>query len=173
MGRRLIDSIQGVAMALFLPACGESLYEMPPREPLEPVKAEVPLTLPVRWELTDVEGRVLKVSIIGRSATSITIVRESDGKRFELPVERLSANDRKRVTRLVVQIAPAKAPMESSFYRMRQASIDEVDARMDEIRSEMSSTGSHLQFRSRQSELHRLQRKRIELTEELKEFERY
>lgn len=128
-------------------------------------------TLPARWTLTDVEGRTLQATIIGRNATSITLVREQDGKRFDLPVERLADSDRRRIATLPLRPAPEKSSMESSYYRMRRARLDEIQARIDEVTRLISTTSSNIQSRSYNSELRRLYSEESKLLEELRKLE--
>ncbi|GEM_PF-1451653 len=51
---------------------------------------------------TDNTGRPLEATIIGRNATSITVIRKSDGARFEIPYNRLSEANQA----FVVTLAP-------------------------------------------------------------------
>ncbi len=129
------------------------------------------VTLPVRWTLTDVEGRSLEANVIGRSANSVTLVRVSDGKRFDLPVARLSEGDRKRVARLPLVAAPQSSPQESSIYRMRQAALGEAEARIVELRQMLNTTDSQIKKRSYTSEIKRLETERGDLLEEIREIE--
>ena len=130
-----------------------------------------PAQLPARWTLTDVEGRTVKATIIGRSETAVTLVRETDGQRFVLPVARLADSDQRRVATLPIQKAPQKSPAESSIYRMRQAKMDEVRARINEINQLIGGTNSDIQLRSYNSELKRLYKEESKLREELRELE--
>lgn len=71
---------------LVLTGCGDSDFLTVPPRPATPPSGDglqkfigLPIsqpTLPARWTLTDVEGRTLKATIIGRSTDAITIVRE-------------------------------------------------------------------------------------------------
>ncbi len=166
--------------ALVLAGCGDSDFLTLPPLPTTPPSGEgtqkstTPQpTLPARWTLTDVEGRTLQATIIGRNADTITIVREQDGKRFDLPVARLAEADRRRVATLPVRPAPPKSPMESSLYRMRRAKLDELQARIDEVNRLISTTNSDIQWRSYNSELRRLYQEESKLHEELRKLEGY
>ncbi len=172
----------GALAALVLSGCGEDGFfgEMlpSPDSPPRPTARELakhdalpPPTLPVRWTLTDVEGRRLDATIIGRGSSSITLVRDQDGKRFELPVARLSNADRSRVATLPVRAAPETSPAESSLYRMRRAKLDEVQARIAEVNRLIERTSSTIQWRSYNSELRRLHQEAGKLSEELRKLE--
>lgn len=75
--------MMAVASAFLLSSCFPSL-EMPESESGE---------LSVSRTITDTKGRQLKVTIIGKSANSITFVRESDREKFTIPVTNLSKED--------------------------------------------------------------------------------
>lgn len=56
--------------------------------------------------LTDNAGRPLEATIIGRGTTSITVIRKSDGSRFDIPYDRLSAEDQAFAKTLPLAPAP-------------------------------------------------------------------
>src|SRR5690606_6309962 len=56
---------------------------------------------------------------------------------------------------LPVRTAPEKSPMESSFYRLRRATLEEVQARIREITRVPGGTSSRIQGRTYESELKR------------------
>lgn len=130
-------------------------------------------TIPVQWTLTDVEGRSLEATIVGKRNSIITLVRTADGKRFDLSVDRLSEVDKKRVNALDNKTAPTKHPMESALYRMRQGKLAEIDTRISELNSTYSSTNSDIKRRSAFSELERLTAERAKVLEELRELEKF
>lgn len=172
-------------LSVFLTSCGEGL--LPPPTPKskgedraisagsfsEGILPVAKPTIPVRWTLTDLDGRTVDATIVGKNATSITLVRTADGKRFELPLARLSESDQKRVGDLAGKAAPSKHPMESSLYRMKSAKLGEIDDRIAELNSVYATTDSTIKRRSANSELMRLNAERGELVEELRELERY
>lgn len=170
-------------LPVFLTSCGEGL--LPPPAPKGGgegksagsfLQGQLPVakpTIPVRWTLTDLDGRTVDATIVGKNATSITLVRTADGKRFELPLARLSESDQKRVGDLAGKTAPSKHPMESSLYRMKSAKLGEIDARIAELNSIYATTDSAIKRRSANSELMRLNAERGELVEELRDLERY
>lgn len=57
-------------------------------------------TLPLDHTITDSAGRSMESTIISATETSIKVRRKSDGKEFDIPVARLSADDRKFVSSL-------------------------------------------------------------------------
>lgn len=129
--------------------------------------------IPVRWTLTDVDGRAIDATIIGKSGASITLIRNSDGKRFDLSVARLSASDQERVKKLADKTSVSRHPLESAHYRMTQAKLDELDARIAEVQAVYNSTDSKIQLRTAVSQMKRLQDERLKLLEDLKELEKY
>jgi hypothetical protein len=170
-------------LSVFLTSCGEGL--LPPPTPKGGgqgksagsfLEGQLPVakpTIPVRWTLTDLDGRTVDATIVGKNATSITLVRTADGKRFELPLARLSESDQKRVGDLAGKAAPSKHPMESSLYRMKSAKLGEIETRIAELNTIYATSDSAIKRRSANSELMRLEAERGELVEELRELERY
>lgn len=174
------------SVALLLSGCGDSL--LPSAKPaseqmdnLDTLKdlfqtgmpaMEKP-KVPVRWTLTDEQGRSLDATIIGKSSGEITLVRTSDGQRFDLPIGRLSQEDQRRVNGLDGATAPAKHPMESSFFRMRQRKLDEVEVRIKELYAIYSTSDSAMKRRSALSEIVRLEAERERVRADLRELERF
>ncbi len=129
--------------------------------------------IPVRWILTDIDGRSLDATIIGKSGSQITLVRRADGKRFDLPISRLSEGDRDRVKALDGKTAPSEHPMESSFYRMKQTKLDELEAGLAELNREYEATKSDIKLRSLLREMELLKFDRAKLLKELSDLERF
>jgi hypothetical protein len=70
--------------------------------------------LPVNRTITDSKGRRLEVEIIGRSAESVTFIRESDRERFTVPVSNLSKEDQVFVAGLSMTSPEPPSDQESS-----------------------------------------------------------
>ena len=130
-------------------------------------------TIPLRLVLTDRDGRTLDATIVGKSSTSITLVRTADGKRFDLAVTRLSDSDQTRVKLLDNKVAPTKHPMESSLYRMAQSKLEDVEDSIVEQLAIIDSTNSEIKRRSAYSELKRLKAERLEVENELRNLEKF
>lgn len=176
-------------LSLILSSCGDGLLPAPTPKNVEyesleilgelgelsnPGKSpETKPTIPVRWTLTDADGRTLDAMIVGKSSTTITLVRTADGKRFDLAMAMLSESDQTRVNQLDNKVAPSNHPMESSLYRMGQARLDDVENRIVEQIAIIDSTDSDIKRRSAYSELRRLKAEKMEVMKELKELERY
>ena len=175
--------------ALLLVSCGDGLMPEPTRrEPASETSGiletlgefseigtipQATPTLPVRWRITDLEGRTIDATIIGKKASIITLVRTSDGKRFELAIARLSTEDQKRIGSIPDATPPSRHPTESAHYRMGQAKLDELDARIAEVTALYSSTDSKIQMRSAYSELNRLKAERQKLMEDLNDLGKF
>jgi hypothetical protein len=183
--RLILLAGSGVVVLFCLSSCGDAMLpnnaNSNGRELLEEVRefsqiGAIPVakpTIPVRWTLTDLDGRTVDAMIVGRNDTSITLVRTSDGKRFELAMDRLSESDRKRVGELDKKTAPTKHPMESSLYRMSHAKLDDIDQRISELTSLVETSNSVIKRRSSISELIRLNAERGKILQELRELERF
>lgn len=88
-----------LALILFLSGCeklGDQVTETFKKAP----------TFPITRTLTDNTGRPLEATIIGRGVSSITVIRKGDGSRFEIPLDRLSPDDRELINTLPLTPAP-------------------------------------------------------------------
>lgn len=88
------------------------------------------VSYPVSRLITDANGRELQVEILGRSDDQITIVRQSDSSRFDLPISKLSAADQSFVKRLPLKSAPkvasANSTVTSTAPRYIQVRIEDI-----------------------------------------------
>lgn len=151
--------------SLFLGGCDE------PR-PVSSIQttANTVETLPVQWTLTDVDGRRIDATIIGRSDRTITLIRNSDAQRFNLDVERLSEIDRDRVARLPLAAAPAPAEPSKTTgpLAFREAELENVRAEIEDIRIQLETSTSTIAKRSLDSRLTRLKAREGELMGEIR-----
>ena len=86
--------ITAFVMFLLLMAAGLSLRaEAPPESPKTPTP-NANATFPADRAITDSQGRKMEVTLQSKTATSIKFVRKADGKEFDLPLEKLSVEDR-------------------------------------------------------------------------------
>lgn len=165
-----------LALILFLSGCerpGEQLtgFQSP--------KTEFPITR----TLTDNTGRPLEATIIGRNANSITVIRKSDGSRFDIPYNRLSAGDQTFVMSLPLRPAElpatgtaANTPQENDpergilgFRRIRLKELDEQIRSNEELLYQIGLKS--VKGRSLKSENERLIKERAEVAREIYELE--
>lgn len=164
-----------LGLALLLTSCGEidpaSLEDIL-RTQKKP-QTQAPVELPVRWTLTDTEGKTLEADIVGRTPTTITIIRIADQKQFDVPIERLSEADRARIKTLSMSMTSTinRSSPNTALINMRKASLKETQDRMAELLELYGVSQSGIQMRSYASELRRLRRKEAELTAELKRLQ--
>lgn len=138
-----------------------------------PPVASIPSGFPVRWTLTDVEGRRLEATLVGRSADAVSLVREVDGKHYELPLARLAAADRARVESLPVQPAPLgtepaasngnpkaapKTASESGILRLRLAALEEKRQTAATLRANYAKAVGKIEQRTLASQIERLEK---------------
>jgi hypothetical protein len=165
-----------LALILFFSGCenpGEQL------KGFRSSKTEFPITR----TLTDNTGRPLEATIIGRGMTSITVIRKSDGSRFDIPYDRLSAQDQAFVVKLPFHAAMPAAPGTNAapsipdnaergildFRRVKLRELDEQIRKNDNIIYQIGPTT--MKGRSLRSENDRLIRERAELAGEVAELE--
>lgn len=174
----------GAALAgtVLLPGCGDwtervsQTLENLPKVPLLEGNGDSVVGLPVDRTLTDTQGRSITATIIGRQSDSITIVRHSDGKRFDLPLDRLSPPDREQVAKLPLTPAPAEPvgrnPEPGGIVKLRKGALKELDREIEDISTQLNQTPSSMKMRSLNSALERLKGERARLEAEIAELER-
>lgn len=98
----------------------------------------VKLRLPVERTITSKDGKSLKVSIVNRTATHITIVRAKDQKTFDLPIAKLSTEDQS-----FVEILPISKKVIKTATDLRRESrlkeIEKLEAKVRTLDGELSS----------------------------------
>lgn len=138
-----------------------------------PPVASIPSGFPVRWTLTDIEGRRLEATLIGRSADAVSLVREVDGKRYELPLARLAAADRARVQSLPIRpvpfdpapaarpdtpSVPAKADPANGVLGLRLAAIEEKQQTAAALRANYAKAVGKIEQRTVLGQIERLEK---------------
>ncbi len=131
---------------------------------------------PIDRTLTDTQGRSITATIIGRDSDSITIVRHSDGKRFDLPLDRLSPPDREQIAKLPLAPAPvesiARSGDSSGVLKLRKGALKELDQEIEDLSVELNQATSPMKMRSLNSALDRLVGERMKLEAEITDLER-
>jgi hypothetical protein len=165
-----------LALILFLSGCENPAEHL---TSLQSSKTEFPITR----TLTDSTGRPLEATIIGRNTGSITVIRKSDGARFDIPYDRLSAEDRAFVVKLPLQAAIVPAPgsgadssppknSERGVIGFRRARLQEIEEQIRRNETLLYQIGPHtVKGRSIRSENERLIRERAEVAQEIYELE--
>ena len=180
---RIISGGSALFAVFMMSGCEQpKRLEVPPPPP-EPV-AEAPrpseIDFPVRWTLTDLQGRQIEATIIGRGVSSVTLVREKDGRRYDFPLENLSSPDRLRVDALPLRAAPAPGPeaagppvveIVSGATRMKRSALAAVQEELRETGRLLSESESAIKSRSLQSKMDKLIQEEQKLTAELAELE--
>lgn len=110
LNSRPITSILSLCMVLAIGATIAGFSQVAPTgAPTgSPTTAAVPTTLPVARTVTDTTGRKLEGTILSKDGTSIKFRRTSDGKEFDLTLDRLSTEDQAFIAGLVTP--PVKKP---------------------------------------------------------------
>ncbi|MEM9017488.1 MAG: hypothetical protein AAGC68_10780, partial [Verrucomicrobiota bacterium] len=93
--------------------------------------------IPTERVLTDKQGRQIEARIIGRNLETLTIVRLSDSKQFELPIERLSPVDQTFAKELpLVAASPSKKPdvkvADTGPIVFKRARLEEINREISE-----------------------------------------
>jgi hypothetical protein len=68
----------------------QRVVQPPVRQPAQ----SAPTILPAKREITDSSGRKMQVTILSRTADAIRIRRDGDGREYEIPITKLSDDDR-------------------------------------------------------------------------------
>jgi len=165
-----------LGLTLLLASCGEvdpASLEGILRTQKKP-QTQAPVELPVRWTLTDTEGKTLEADIIGRTSKTLTIIRTADRKQFEVPINRLSEADQTRIKTLSMTKTSGngnRSPLNVSLLNMRKAALKEIQDRIDELHKLRKASQSNIETRSYVSEINRLQKRETELLAEIRKLQ--
>ena len=102
-----------------------------------------PSPLPVHRTITDSKGRTLDAKIIGKDDESVTFIRESDGKRYTIPISRLVQEDQVFLRRFKNR-TPKKEEVEKSepdpqFVASRKQELEKLRKRVARLKQEANS----------------------------------
>lgn len=110
------------------------------------VDIQAPSSFPFTRTLTDVQGRTIEARVIGRDTATVSLIRLSDNKQFQIPMSKLSSEDRDFLLRYPI-FTPATGKNASSqttgFARFLEARIADKEAELQEVIEERSGTGRH------------------------------
>ena len=171
-----------LGLALLLASCGEvdtaSLEGILQTQNQKKPQTPPPIELPIRWTLTDTEGKKLEADIIGRTSKTLTIIRTADRKQFEVPIGRLSEADQTRIKTLSMSKTNGngngngnRSPLNVSLLNMRKAALKEIQDRIDELHKLRKASQSNIETRSYVSEINRLQKRETELLAEIRKLQ--
>lgn len=146
-----------------------------PTTPLHP-------TFPIEREITDLQGRKLKVSIIAKTGDDIIFTREIDGKTFRLPILQLASEDRTFAAQLLPKAPPEGLAIEGEsssnegdseprYVTSRKEEIRQLELEYTNLREEAEATSNSITRRSNYSEMERLNEKIAELKIEIQVYQ--
>lgn len=181
----LKESIGRFVLPLLLlatPACEkpeklEESVSMPfPDTPLEP-------TFPIERAITDLQGRKLTVSILGKTGNDIFFTRQVDGKHFRLAISRLSPSDREFVRNLPSLAPPSGLKIEgeengntlardSRYVAIRREKIQELKDEKSRLYEEAEVTSNRITMRTNYSEIERIEKEIEELETDIDSYEK-
>ncbi len=125
--------------------------------------------LSVSRTITDSKGRRLEVTIIGRSDSSVTLVRKSDRERFTIPVTNLSKEDQSFVASLPMASPPPEKRSSEEDLTNASGPLGFAVDRRNEIMKELDLIAEEIpKYLKAPSKMSSLNRKRDKLTLELK-----
>ena len=128
----------------------------------EDMKNNEPLTLPVNRVFRDKEGRELDAQVIGRNSLNLTVIRQADGTRFDLPIDSLSVEDQAWARTLAFQAAPAHRQMqegvaevveEPPYITSRLEQIARLEEKIRRLEVETKNTANAMIKRSNQDRI--------------------
>ncbi len=179
----LKDSIARLVLPLLLlatPACekpeiAEESGSAPfPDTPLTP-------TFPIERAITDLQGRELKVSIVGKTGDDIFFTRQVDGKNFRLAISRLSPSDREFVRQLPSLAPPSGLKIEGEtdqnasseqprYVSIRNERIKELEDEKNRLYEETDLTTNMIKVRTNRSEIERIDKEISELKADIQSY---
>jgi len=92
---------------------------------------------PLETELTNKEGKVIEVTIIGRTAKEVIFTRKGEDKEVTFPLAKLSKADRRRVGAMPVGTGPRPDP---PYVASRKNALEDIRRRIREIEGELAGS---------------------------------
>ena len=96
----------------------------------EPATTPAATTFPLDHTITDSQGRKMDVTLTGKTENTVKFTRKSDGKEFEVELEKISEDDRKYVAGL--KVPPTKKP---SLLFIGQGNLSSNNLVIDKLKS--------------------------------------
>ena len=90
----MIPKTTAFVMTMLLTAAGPPLRAEEPTQIPKTPTPNATAAFPADRSITDSQGRKMEGTLQSKTATSIKLVRKADGKEFDLPLEKLSIEDR-------------------------------------------------------------------------------
>lgn len=142
--------LAALTLPLSLTNCKPPVKELPedPPQATESVEATPTVDrLPVNRTIRDINGRELKVRIIGRANTIVRMTRLDDNYKFDFPVAQLSQEDRRFVLQFpesvlspITQDTPEPAKKDSGeapYIKTRKEEIERIIKEIQELTAEL------------------------------------
>lgn len=138
------------------------------------------LTYPVDRTITNLEGKKIQATLIGRSETQLTLFKKGQPNRktFSYAISQLSAEDQVFIKRLPLKAVEKRSGQQPSQFYMRRvkgldSDIKEIERKMAEIKkqkrgkksSQSQQRGWNAQLRTLRSNLDKLKAERHKLRE--------
>ncbi len=100
-----------------------------------------PPEYPLARTLTSADGKSLEATIVGKTGTVLHIERTADGTRYELPIERLSEEDRRFAGKLAEQKPPVlkKTEPEDPYVQSRKDRIAVLEKNLAQTKSSLKA----------------------------------
>ncbi len=105
-----------------------------PREVAARKNAALASSYPLETELTNSEGTVIKVTILGRTDTDVVFLPDGKDKEVSYPLVKLSKQDRRRVGAMPVGSGPKPDP---PYVASRKKALEDNKRRIREIEGEL------------------------------------
>ena len=129
---------------------------------------------PARMELSNKEGQLLRVTLLGRDKTHIFFLRHGDNKEFRYAISHLDDASRKKVTYYPESPARTVKDENRKLHALHRQSLEEqverISQRSLDIQKEYRSSHSKTERRTLMREYEALQRERLAFELEIDQY---
>lgn len=129
---------------------------------------------PARMELSNTDGRQLRVTLLGRDRTHIYFLRHGDDEQFSYAIEDLDTASREKVSAYPESQMNHKQKESRKLHALHVRNLEEQIARINErssaIKKEHRQSGSQTERRTLLREYEQLQQKRLAFEKEMEEY---
>lgn len=130
---------------------------------------------PARMELSNADGRQLRVTLLGRDRTHIYFLRHGDDEQFSYAIEDLDTASREKVSAYPESQMNHKQKESRKLHALHVRNLEEQIARINErssaIKKEHRQSGSQTERRTLLREYEQLQQKRLAFEKEMEEYQ--
>lgn len=133
-------------------------------------KAAIAASYPLKTELTNNDGEVIQVTVIGRTDKDVLFTKDGDTKEISYPLVKLSKQDRRRIGAMPVGAGPKPEP---PYVASRRKAIEDNLRRIREAEAELegaSIINTTANMAAKQRKIEELEKENTLLESQIKNY---